>query len=493
MSVKKAVFLIFFAVIQITEYSVSQDRSPVLDGIELSSKVYSELSPQGARTIAMVDVNGEFSQGTVVTSDKIFDGLLAFFENEKVIAELELSSSQEDEFKKVVGEWRRDLDGRLEELSKAMKSDEKEKASAILARLPNVQTDGLDRIEDSLISYQTDRLAQIQLRYLIRTNGVLSVLENQMIRAAAEFEVQDISIVRNEMQKKKKELVKQVFKARDQSVEIFLKPLSEDERQIVFKKWRYLVDKRAPDLERIRVQLKYFEDFESLEKYDSVFTKISRFPEFEINVSGSFEPRINSRPVDRNNDGYTVASRIFKMTKSEEMAERMGLTDEQSATLSLIEKEFRSSVNKASTISITWSGGTPEELQAMKSQVRTMRQAAGRLALKQINEALLKVQMDRMEQVGEAALAKMYGPAFDLINGDLNEKLNLSKAKTEELKASRKKGLEFLEGESMKIEENWMDTLFATLSVEKREKVKKLFGEKLTNSPANLSVYLAGQ
>ena len=486
-------FVSFFLVCAIVANYCDAEDNEKLTRIELSSKVYSELKPQGRNVFVMVGIDGKFKQGWVSRSSDMFDGPLPFFESDQTIDELELSKDQKSKYEDAVGEWRIDLENGLKEWRAALKNGDKTKSKNAISKLDEIHKSGIESATETLLNHQRKRLSQIQIRYLIRTAGLVPVLKHKDVLKFTGLTNADTGRVESQARSNQGELSKQILEIQNNAVAKMFEPLSEEQRKKLFKKWPYLVDKKSPRPERLRIQTKFHDGFRELEKIESVFNKIKRFPEFELSVAGTFQPRFNSRPLNKGYDGYSKAKRFFDLMKTDDFVDYLGVTEEQLSKLRIFYRAYISQVNKASTISITWKGGTKEELEAMKKKMRGMMQSAGTKAMSDIESTLDETQMERFEGMADLALDKMYGPCYDLLHGSLGTSFELKNAKKQELKMAFKKALEEFEEATLEIEEKWFELSLKPLGEQKRSKFKNLIGDRLSKSPANLGMYLSGR
>ena len=100
-------------------------------------------------------------------------------------------------------------------------------------------------------------------------------------------------------------------------------------------------------------------------------------------------------------------------------------------------------------------------------------------------------QWGKFTDVVSAALSKMQGPAYDLIDGPLGIKLALDQKNKQRLRNEFKKAISHLEKGSVDVESKAINGFVEALPTDEAKKAfKDLLGPTLKESPANLDLLI---
>lgn len=467
-------------------------ETPV-EQVDLARAVFTELRAQTGDVTVMVDANGTFEHMWTQNANTMFDGQLPFLECEETRRELDLVGEQQSKYEQIVEGWRQKHDQAYKDLEAGLVAEvPRSEIKKIIEGFKSRQVEMLENVDNVLLSHQSDALSQIQIRYLLRTNGLIAVLDNKHVKEFAGLSQKDVGSVRSRIRRRSRELAKWASEARDQAVETVLEPLDQEQQRKLKALWPYLGDPANPHCEQLRIHLEFHSEFESLSKADSVFTKIRRFPSYLLTVSGTFVPQENEREVDPLYADHDICHAFNSMFKKDDFVDRLGVSDHQMLALEAVLDAFRASDSKASSISLSWEGGTNEELEAMKSRVRSIRQSAAADAVAEMRRVLSRPQWNQFEDLGWEALDRMYGPIFSLTEGKLGDDLAISKSQKRAIREAAEEARKEFEKATLDIEEKWLTQLLEVLSDKQKERIEQLIGPRLMSTPANLGVYLPG-
>ena len=126
------------------------------------------------------------------TWNSFWGALQQFFENQLVTDELELAGFQDNEFKEVLSKHKTNMKPIFELMGRGNQD-------ATLSAIEDFEIEKLrffDEMRETLLPFQTETLAQIQIRFLVRRYGLNWFLNSEPVTEFADLSRKNLSDVR---------------------------------------------------------------------------------------------------------------------------------------------------------------------------------------------------------------------------------------------------------------------------------------------------------
>ncbi len=477
-----------------------KEKNRPRDQIELVRQLW-EKEPD-TTAIAEFDELGNLHRAWMQSSDGIFTQLVDFYLCEETQAELELVGEQSLKYQCIVKEWNGSVDKLLTQPSASQTGDAKKQLTE--SQTKKNQKDALDEyyaakaeylqeLDDLLTPHQRKALSQIQFRFLVRTLGP-TVFHWQEVRDFLgverfpsdhpEFDEKGVIIRGENRPNEIKAFQKKIADARVEASNILLKQFSDDERKLIFSRWKYMVKDDVGLSELFRIHLSFEDQFKSIEPLKSPFQKVKHFPMFEMSPAGLFSTCELPDSRKPSLESATLNWFLGIWQKNRSGIEHLELTDAQIESINSIENERRNWYSVPMTAAGE-SVGSPASHNLTEDQRMALTQDFyGRL-----KHTLTGEQWAMLEQIAEKSLERKLGPVWDLRFGTLGRDLKLDDAAKEKLEQAAKVARQAFEEKTIEIEEFWLSERTKELSEPAQAKMRQLLGPPLRNTPANLSNY----
>ena len=246
--------------------------------------------------------------------------------------------------------------------------------------------------------------------------GVLKVLATPEMQEFAGINKQDRAKLSAMKTRVRPELIKKVGELQKKTVEELLRPLSLNEKQIVFAKWPTL--SKPESLNHLSMCV-YFLTSEKISKSNAelpIVQQIYNFPSLKIGQSGAISPKqmgINSNKML--SEWYTCEL-FFANIANGSLEENVVLSESQTQALKQLYSEVANKIYHTSLKSIDSSPGGGE---SGNNELKAMKVSMGKEALSSIQSILAKAQWKQFQKHCRHILAKQYGPLYDVCRGPL--------------------------------------------------------------------------
>ena len=260
---------------------------------------------------------------------------LQFFENQLVTDELELAGFQDNELKEVLSKHKTNMKPIFELMGRGNQD-------ATLSAIEDFEIEKLrffDEMRETLLPFQTETLAQIQIRFLVRRYGLNWFLNSEPVTEFVDLSRKNLSDVRATSVNNKDELSSRIKTGISKTISDLLRNFDDEQVEIIKRSWPYLKAENAGDAELFRLHCSVIENAEKL-KLDgdnSVFEKMSNVPEFKLNLAGGFE--IGDKPR-ANGDEYVF--RVFpELLEDEQFLQLLEISNYQLGRIQTILDEHK--------------------------------------------------------------------------------------------------------------------------------------------------------
>ncbi len=429
---------------------------------------------------------------------------LRFLENEVIQRELEIVPNQSKDLKRLLDEIRRESE-KMQEVSfntlvsrGDIESDLPEEASPSLAKI-NKSID--DIFQSVLLEHQRKRLAELNLRFLVREQGLLFAIRNSDLSKSlklSDSQRQQIAINGRELAK---ELLSSSERLKESAFEKLLSILDSDQR----KKLDEIVNEfggiKIPPLDVLALQieeLEWIDDlFESAPKVDFVGCFVQ--PYFEIDVDGSFRLVDTPGNLSTNSRSTKESELVSQREWTTFMATVSGITDSRLVEyLSLSPANLETLTQYQADLSAqTTKLRTPpqeafEDPRLMKSWLEE--HVSIRSKFIRENAFIFNTMFDSSQKTKLKNLAAnneliRFGFVYLITQGALGKLLNVS---NEQKTESRRVGFDVLamiSKESLKLESAAISRLKDRLNSSQKEVLDDAIGEDLEHSRPNIELF----
>lgn len=429
------------------------------------------------------NATGGFDVGARQTIETMVRGLHTFYCCEETVRELELTEVQEREYMQIVRSWDNGIKVYLNGLKKHVgESDEASRArwQDNQKALQKIERESLKAIDELLLDHQRDFLEQLQFRFLVRSQGPRSALQDQEILDALGLDLGELFRALEMPEETRNELIRRVNELLAKSIDELLKGFDETQRKAIVAKWPQLAGNDAAYAEIMRIHCLMSNEFETLRKFSTVFERVLYFPGIELSTAGL----------------YKLAEQTFSFGEDVENSAIMflyppGIPDAQASRLDKLdlsadqeilielgrERQFKATVRYRGE---TNSPGPDAE----------SRDSATKEFYQLIRATLSEKQWRQLEEMAQTELESRMGPVADLMFGTLGKQLKLTDEQKNRVKEAAGKAREVYESGTIAIEEWWIDSILARLPDNAATKLKEMLGPQPKNIPANLHAWL---
>jgi hypothetical protein len=440
---------------------------------------------------ASFDVNGNLKFYHTERPGLSSAGSLPFLESDSLLEELELSFTQTSKFKEIVSAWKRKHDLLKDKFYDALKTNTVDDSGfkRLATDLNNCHSEGWKELEQLLLPHQLAAMSQIQLRFYLRSHGLIEFLQLPEVGDFANIRPADINKIRNFVFQKKSKLARQVIDSRLNALDNVLTLFDEQEREVIRKKWPYLESEEADYAEQFRIHLDLSEKFDEKSKGATVFQHLAGFPRFEMSVSGVFEPVNPANEADE----VSFVSLFVQLFREAGLTLHLDLTEQQAQAIDLVIHDYSSTMQVEITKNFRRSIESTPRLDEPKSDLGEIQLTEARKAKRAIELLLTETQLGGYRRIAEALLERRLGPFWDMMYGSLSEELGITDMTRKSLENSINEVKKSFGKQLSELEREWLEEVFEVLDEPKRERVSKLLGAGLMHNPPNMSVYLSGR
>ncbi len=418
------------------------------------------------------------------------DFFLNFFENDSIVKELELVDGQESQYRDTVQTFRESLATLSAMISQGNASQSKQLAKEVLKKKQQFD----DGISGVLLPHQSKTLAQIQLRFFVRRYGLNAFLKNPAVKNFAGLNQTDVNRMRGIIVSKRVNLAQMIVDHKSETIESLLADFKEFEKQLIIEKWPYLASNKPQDAELFRI---HYAALLNVEKSASdsekvLFEMMAGIPDFKLDVTGNFVP---TKARNANADIYIVKT-FFSLLKDQRFLEQILVTDDQLAWFDQLKADFDLRLADATKEyrqawdSLPRDKSFSENSEQEKRKLREQHaMIAGGIAT-EIKSGLSKVQWSEFEEIVGRTLTRRLGPIYDIISGQLGDRLQLTGKQKIAFQKKAETILNEHEKETNEIEASWLNTVFEVIDEEKTAKLRELLGPKTKYCPVSFVTYL---
>lgn len=398
-----------------------------------------------------------------------------FFKDEVIQLEIELVDDQEAKLNSILSAWQ----ASWEETIKGIQRDHKKaplSRDQVRERIANNDEVSLAKIRKLLLPHQVAIINELQLRCLFRTQGLRTILDSPEFHKSLELSDADRDKLLKTARSTTQKTLQQSIEVRAKALAVLLESLSDDERQMLAEKWKHLFDdEHRCSLEELIVFLDA-ERYAWIDEDSDALEKLVGRPNFETGAAGN----LITKPGNKYSNEKLSVFRSF--WKNKEFADWVGLSaDEQTQVQSLVKASYPSSsqiLEMANEPTREGQKSNAEKFERMESESMA---------------AIMEVLGDRwtrVETFAERINLASAGPVYDLIEGELSERMKFSPAKKDLLKEKAAEALKLLTTETGKIEESVLDEIASSLDEDRGKKFKAAFGRPVKNAPVNIDLML---
>lgn len=421
------------------------------------------------------DASGNLRPGFI--SQGVPESTLKFFEDDLALRELELTSEQESDVRRVAARWRESLDKIFSDDSNSKTWKQLQEAVA------TEELKALDKLQEILLPHQFAAAHRVNLRCLIRNHGLKAILSNDAVRESLGISKSECDRVAKAGEKLRSDIDARAKKLKRSIVERVLEPLEAEQKAKVAEYWPGFCSNDNSAIDQLQLYLE--DDAQRWRKSgsSSVETMIKR-PCIEVGVTGSL--RETEKSWNHYRDEFAVFCDMFQRSP---FPNQLDLSTDQLKFISNLIQDVIKKTSELGTELLV----NPNKLQDVvladrSAQVQNQIQTLRSDALAQIKSILRPSGWQKFEQACSRSNDRCAGPIYDMLEGELSKQLKLTEREEAAIKENAAKALDQLIEESNAIESHVISVLLESLDETSRAKFKQALGDPLKHSPARIEL-----
>lgn len=463
-----------------------------------------------------LDVNDD---GTMYLTRRNIEGFhvarfnaIEFFRHPSLLKELALPLAKERRLLELCEEWEtKQGDARKQSgLDAKIKADELDGKNAennyliwqkqvedLLKRQVKLTAEFDEEIAKLIGVKSHKRLRQIQLRYVLRLKGIVRILKSESSREMIGISSDPTQVIRKIspgiVETTKREINETVAAAhRD-----WLKYLNDDSRNVYYGKWGPALN-GSTSVDQLKWQLGYRDqDRIQVDPDLEEFSKVLGSAVLNFDVSSevySASPNLQEMAKQSKNYRRFHAYREIFYFYRPNTNRDFELLASQHQQIRDIDKRYDRQVSRQiSQLSLKYnaspalmehkSGPWTDELEQLKEE-------AYQTAVEEFEKVILPHQRKLIGEVALNAETRRLGPLADMLDGKLGENMKLSDRHKEILAEKARDVREFLDKESLRLENDMIQQVLDALPRNQSVALEKALGPPLKHSPPNISLML---
>ena len=425
------------------------------------------------------DGSGRLNTGSMQT---IAPTNALFFGDEIIQLEIELVDEQKAKFNSIVKKWQTSWEKTIREIQADYKKSPLSQEE-VKSRIAENDETSLSKIRKVLLPHQLAIINELQLRCLLRTQGIKTILESPEFHELLNLKKPERDKILSTAKSLRQKVLQKSIEVRKKTLAILFEPLSKDEVRTVAEKWKHLFeDKNQCSLEELIIFLDP-ERYAWINEKSEPIKKLIGRPNFETGAAGNLVSKPGGKYPNEELQVFRSFWVIRHQSINEDFVRWVGLTeDEKLDVQELIKASYPSSqfiLEMGNETTKTGQKVASDKMESMQLESITA-----------IKELLGDERWGRVETFAERINLASAGPVYDLIEGELSKRLKFSRAKKDTLKRKSAESLKYLTQETAKIEEFFLDEMASTLDENRSKKFKAAFGRPVKNAPVNIDLML---
>ncbi|MBX3418019.1 MAG: hypothetical protein KF851_10485 [Pirellulaceae bacterium] len=424
-----------------------------------------------------------------------------FLTHPEILAELDLTSRQEQEIQQIVESFQK----RLGEILTAVPGGQFQLTDQMLAQLVEAGEEFQQTWEQTLLPHQQSRVRELMNRLNLRRDGIVQVLSGPEMSAALKLNDGQVQKLKETAKTLAAELSDMTRQERSAFLDEMLVALPTEKAQKFRERYEPHIRPRLPAIDIIiwqtvnadEIATKLEKDNLAGEPYGGLFIPSG----FSMDVAGRLTNDMNpgmysAAFMKRNNaEDVPIAKFIFYMSMfsyllgSSDFSSELDLSGEQIAQLTQLQDEHaeRKTLWMTRSSELRSAGKfTPDDGRwEMEDRVRLAGQG-----LKQMDAILLPHQRDTLRWLAECGELLSGGFPYAAEHGRLGKHLKFTVEEKEKLRDTAERICKRWEEQSLRWEQDAIDRLLDLLDAEQRQALENLIGPPLKHTGCNVDLLI---
>ncbi len=403
-----------------------------------------------------------------------------FLKSAKVVDELELSRHQTQELSLLLDRIERDIVKFKPKVSPNGELIKVEKSEFV-----KWQKEMQSELDDVLLPHQWKRLAQIECRFRIRRNGLVTSLISGVLAKELNLSPDQRREVLSNLASARERVVRASAEAKQTAIDELLAVLSNSQRKELSEKLGAFLDPTRINFEVLVWQLNSEESFLSKSFASGSFAGLREPNSFEIDIDGTLKLGNHLAP-----EKVPVFDYVLELLNQKAMVHALALVEEQRRNLNFLEGQARQTHNELDyklQLKIESGKATRSAVNELRKKKRELQKSIEG----QIEDILLPHQYEMLERFIENISISRRGLLVSLVNGSLGSQLKVSREQKERLIKTANKVRTGLISKSLELEEEIYKALSSSLQPQKKKRLSTILGPAIKHSYAMVDLLAA--